>query len=277
MDYRYAVVFGILIVLLTSPLSLMGQGPVKSPQIQSGENSQFLPPQLTPPNPDQNVPPPSQKLEVPPIKNISPGVFDVGGVRIVKKENRIEFPAQVNMNKGLLEYLIVGPGGKVHESLLRTSIEPYSLQVSLLMLGLEGTTNPLQGQGDPRSPQGDPVTIWIIVKKGDTSKKMRIEDWVVLKNNEGKTRPMKHTDFIFTGSTFYNGIFMAQMEKSIVAVYHDPVALIDNPLPEGGLNPYQSQSNEMWSVNQKDILPIGTDVMVSIEAKKIKGKKGKKP
>ena len=141
------------------------------------------------------------------------------------------------------------------------------------MLGLEGTTNPLQRQGDPKTPKGDPVSIWITVKEGDSLKKLKIEDWVVLKNNEGKTRPMKHTDFIFTGSTFNDGIFLAQRDKSIVAVYHDPAALIDNPLPEGGLNPYRSQSNEMWSVNQKDILPIGTEVMVIIEAKKIKGKK----
>jgi hypothetical protein len=197
----------------------------------------------------------------PPIKEIAPGVFEVGGVRIFKKENRLEFPAQVNMANGLLEYLLVGAGGKLHESLLKTDIEPFNLQVALLLLGLEVTAKPLREQGDPAMPQGDPVTIWVMVKKGDASLKLRIEEWVILKDKAGKTKPMEQTDFIFTGSIVNNGIFMAQAEKSIVAIYHDPVAMIDNPAPQGG-------NDEVWYVNQQTVLAVGTLVTISIQTKK---------
>jgi len=74
----------------------------------------------------------------PVLTMISPGVFEMGGVRIVKSERQVEFSAVVNMNRGLLEYLIVGASGKVHESLLRTDTEPYCLHIALLLLGLEG-------------------------------------------------------------------------------------------------------------------------------------------
>jgi hypothetical protein len=197
----------------------------------------------------------------PPIKEIAPGVFEIGGVRIIKKENRVEFPAQVNMANGLLEYLLVGAGGKLHESLLKTDIEPFNLQVALLLLGLEVTAKPLREQGDPAMPQGDPVNIWVTAQKGDIATKLRIEEWVVIKDNAGATSPMGQTDFIFTGSIVNNGVFMAQLEKSIVAVYHDPVAMIDNPAPLGG-------SDDVWYVNQQSVLPVGTNVIISIQTKK---------
>ncbi len=82
----------------------------------------------------------------------------------------------------------------------------------------------------------------------------------MLKDRSGKTKPMAPGDFIFTGSVIRNGVFMAQVEKSIIAIYHDPVAMIDNPAPEGG-------SDELWYVNPQAVPPAGTDVVVSIQAK----------
>jgi hypothetical protein len=191
---------------------------------------------------------------------IEPGIFEIGGVRLLKKECRVEFPATVNMEKGLLEYLIVGNTGKVHESLLRTEVEPYCLQIALLMIGLEGSTNPLAQQGDPRKPEGDPVSIWILWQKGEKREKLRIEQWVF---NRANKSPMNPVDWIFTGSIISNGVFMAQVEKSIVAVFRDPVAIIDNPLPEGA-------SDEIWFVNESEVPPVGTGLTVVIqkEAKK---------
>jgi len=93
----------------------------------SGQSALVAPPRPPPPVGETMAPPP-------PLKMVSPGVYEMGGCRIVKKENRVEFPAEVNMDKGLLEYVIVGNSGKVHESLLRTAISPYALQISLLLL-----------------------------------------------------------------------------------------------------------------------------------------------
>lgn len=195
---------------------------------------------------------PPREISAPPLKKIGPGLFEIGGVRIIKEKGRIEFPAEVNMDKGLLEYLIVGNSGKLHESLLRTEVEPYSIHIALLMIGLEGTANPLGQQGDPRTPEGDPVSIWA---QGTGKDKIRIEQWVALGE---KRSPMKPTNYIFTGSLISNGVFMAQTEKSIAALFRDPVAIIDNPMPEGA-------SDEIWFVNEKQMPPIGTKVTVVIQ------------
>jgi hypothetical protein len=206
---------------------------------------------------------PSREIKAPAIQMIAPGVFEIGGVRLSKREGRVEFEALVNMEKGLLEYLIVGETGKVHESLLRTKIEPFSLQIALLLIGLEGTTNPLVEQGDPRTPEGDPVTIWL--KWIDRGKiiELPIEEWVATDENGTPAKPM---DWVFTGSVVMSGIFMAQVEKSIVAIYHDPVAMIDHQSPEGA-------SDENWFVNEKVTPPAGTEVTVTIK----KGKKASRP
>ncbi|MFC1591322.1 YdjY domain-containing protein [Thermodesulfobacteriota bacterium] len=206
----------------------------------------------------QQPPAPVATLETkaPPIKMLGKGLFEIGGVRIIKKEHRVEFPAAVNMDKGLLEYLVVGDLGKLHESLLRTRVEPYSLQIALLLLGLEGSTKPLTGQGAAQTPEGDPVDIFVRWENAGKERQVRIEEWVDLR----EAKPPEKFSWIFTGSVVYEGVFMAQIDKSIVAVFHDPAALIDHRMPAGA-------NDEIWYAHEKKVPPPGTPVTVIIQKK----------
>jgi hypothetical protein len=206
--------------------------------------------------------PQDSNASAPIVRMITPGLFEIGGVRLDKREGMVEFEAEINMDKGLLEYLIVGNGGKTHESLLRTQIEPYNLQLAMLMIGLEGTMNPLSAQGDSRLPTGDSVTIWIKWENNGKIENLQVDKWVTNKNAGNAPTPM---NWVFTGSTISNGMFMAQVEKSIAAIYHDPIALIDNTSKEGA-------SDEIWFVNEKEVPPVGTKVTVTIRKK---GKDGR--
>ncbi len=193
----------------------------------------------------------------PPIKMIAPGIFAIAECKIYKNENRVEFPAAVNMSQGLLEYLLVGSNGKLHESLLKTDVEPYSLQIALLLVGLEGSTNPLASQGEMKVPEGNPVKITVKWKKeGGGEQGVPIEQWVKL---QGKT--VKDMPWVFTGSVVREGIFLAQVEKSMIALFHDPVAMIDHRLAEGS-------SDEAWFVDSEKVPAVGTEVMVVIEKAK---------
>ncbi|MBU4260935.1 MAG: hypothetical protein KKC76_03510 [Proteobacteria bacterium] len=211
-----------------------------------GQPALVAPPPPPPPVDETMAPPP-------PLKMISPGVYEMGGCRIVKKDNRVEFPAEVNMDKGLLEYVIVGNSGKVHESLLRTAISPYALQISLLLLGVEGTTNPLGTQGEARIPEGDRVRILVSWQDKGKEKKVPVEQWIAKGN-----KPVGTIPWVFTGSVVMDGVFMAQADKSIVALFHDPIALIDHQLVEGA-------SDEIWHVDSASVPPAGTKVTVVIE------------
>ena len=211
----------------------------------------------------QNIqpPPPPPPPEIaqagaPVLQMISPGIFEIGGCRIIKEKGTVEFPAVVNMNEGLLEYLLVENSGKVHESLLRTEVAPYSLQLSLLLVGLEGTSTPLNFQGENSVPQGDMINIWLVMDDKGKEVKIPIEKWVTKNKEEASQIP-----WVFTGSVIHDGVFMAQIDKSIIAVFHDPVALIDHQLQEGA-------SDEVWMVNSSKTPQVGTKVTVVIEKKK---------
>jgi len=210
------------------------------------------PPVFVPPPPKPSAPPP------PVLQYVSPGVFEIGKCKITKAEGKVEFPASVNMKEGMLEYLLVGNTGKLHESLLRTDVEPYALQVALLLAGLEGTLSPLSVQGENRLPEGDGIEIMVHWKGPDKEKKVRIEELVL----QGK-EAVGEIPWVFTGSVVRDGIFAAQADKSIIALFHDPIALIDHRL-SGGAN------DEAWSVNSLATPAVGTPMTVTITKKPAK-------
>jgi hypothetical protein len=190
-----------------------------------------------------------------------PGEYRIGELRISKKLKCVTFPAQVNMNRGLLEYVLVRNGGKTHESLLRTDVSPYDLNVALLLLGLEGTDRPLERQGDPDVPQGDKVEIRISGKNAD-GKTFSItpEEWISRKQEEKMVQATSNR-YVYTGSVIRDNRFLAQMEGSMVALYHDPVAMIDNASPGG-------ESDKVWFVREGAVPPVGTPVTVTIRPAK---------
>ncbi len=245
------------LIILTNILIIAYSICTFAQEIQSGEKSQ--PSNLTAYKDKSEQ---GGEIDIPVIKMITPGIFEIGGIYLDKKEGTVEFDSVLNMDKGLLEYLIVGNSGKVHESLLKTEIEPYNLQIALLLIGLEGSMNPLSEQGDPRRPDGDSVRIRVKWENKGKIYERPIEEWVFRKDSNSVLGP---TDWVFTGSVISNGVFMAQVEKSIVAVYHDPTAMIDNPMPEGA-------SDEIWFVNEHAVPPIGTKVTVSIKIGDNKGR-----
>ena len=218
-----------------------------------------LPPGLkNAPPPRPLLPPPPFMAQQPPaIEKVSPGVFRIGDILINKMERSISFPAVVNMGKGLLEYLLVRNAGKTHESLLRTTVEPYPLQVAFLLLGYEGTDKPLAYQGDPSTPKGDSVRI-LVTRFGADGKAAAddYERWICKKIDK-KTCEISTLSWIYTGSVVGNGKFLAQMEGSIIALYHDPIALIDNASAGG-------ESDKIWFVKEDTVPPVGSAVTVTI-------------
>ncbi len=197
------------------------------------------------------------RLTISPPERIGPGRYRIGEILLNKADRSVTFPATVNMNKGLLEYLLVSTGGKAHESLLRTTIEPYNLHVACLLVGIEGTSTPLAFQGDPATPKGEAVEIVLKTKgAGGQDQTIGPETWMMQVIGEQK-RDVTKVHWVYTGSVVHNGRFVAQIGGSIVALYHDPVAMIDNASPGG-------ESDKIWFVKEGATPPVGTPVTVTI-------------
>lgn len=212
------------------------------------------PPGMPPPPPGAPPLPGGELRELPRAELVGSGVR-IGGVLVDPVKREVTVPCELNMREGLLEYALVGETGKRYESLLMTRVEPYDIQVALLLLGLKGG-RPLEAQGDPRKPEGDPVRLWVQWQEGAEIKNVRIETLI---RNSKLDKEMAETNWVFTGSRMREGAFMAQIERSLIAIFHDPAAIVDNPLQEGG-------DDTLWFVNTGRTPPVGTAVTLKIQA-----------
>lgn len=217
---------------------------------------------------DAALPPPpilmpgseGQGEQIPPIEKIGNNEYRLGEIRIHKAERSITFPAEVNMDRGLLEYLIVHRKGKTHESLLRTHVDPYNLQIAFLLIGFEGTDQRLTMQGDPTTPRGERIQIHIRNVGGSEQPAFPVERWLANQFDDA-VKDVDSMNWVFSGSYVDQGRFMSQESGSIAAIWHDPVALIDNASPGG-------ESNKIWFVKQGTVPPVGTQVEVIIRPTK---------
>jgi len=191
----------------------------------------------------------------PKVVKLKENLYKIGEVTVDTKKREASIHGWVNMNVGLIEYLACSAGGKLHESVLVLDVKPTILQVALILLGLEAEGD-FQYQGDPNPPKGDPVEIWVEWNQEEEKKLLRAED-MILDNKKGK--PMEHTNWVFTGSVIHEGRFIAEMEKSLIATYHDPAAILNNPLPEGA-------DDTVYSVNSNLVPQRGTPITLTIKA-----------
>jgi hypothetical protein len=190
----------------------------------------------------------------PPLRLIAPGVFELGKVRFDKNQKTLRFPAVVNQTEAMIEYLIVTTFGKTHESLLRTDVEPYHLQLALLLLGAKGAGANAFPEDETRPLPGDAISIEISWKSGRREKRMPAEDFVY--NLQTKSK-MSRGQWIYNGSQVVDGTFVAQQDGSIVSVMVDPCALINNPRPG-------RENDKIWRVRPKGLPPLNSPVEVII-------------
>ena len=198
-----------------------------------------------------------------PVTKISPDVFGIGDVRLDGKKRSITFPASVNMTNGVIEYLLVSSHGKLHESLLKTDVEPTQLHTAKLLLdpktrAPQPLVAPANASNTSSEITGDAIKISLNWRVGDKEKNCPAEDLIFNTRTES---PMNRGDWIYTGSRFIEGTFMAQRERSLISTIADLDALIENPRPG-------RESDDIWQVNATNTPPLNTPVQVTIEFKK---------
>lgn len=209
-----------------------------------------------------SLPAKGEEMPVKPVvRMISPGIYQVGQVRLDQKARSVSFAGKLNMKRGLLEYLVVHANGSVHESLLVTEVDANEIHVAMLLLGVKGGA--VVGEAPPPQidPQyllhapkltGDKVFISVKWKDKDTDKTAVIEDWVV---NETAQKRIEHGPWIYNGSMIHAGRFLAQTEGNLVALVTTPTALINNPRKG-------NDNDQMWNVNGDTTPGVGTPVEI---------------
>ncbi|MDA3787106.1 MAG: YdjY domain-containing protein [Desulfobacula sp.] len=194
------------------------------------------------------------QFPIPDIIKVSDTILQIGDITINREDRFISIKGEINMAEGLVEYLACTPKGKIHESVLTLQAEPYYLQVALLLLGLVPGDMPIEFQGAPQPPCGDPVTLSISWKENEKTMEYPPEHLVT---NIKDKKIMEKADWVFAGSKILDGQYMAQAEGSLAAIYHDPFAIIDHRSITGA-------DDTLFYANKKVLPPVGTPVVVKI-------------
>ena len=211
--------------------------------------------------------------EFKPPKEIAPGIFAIGALRLDKNAGTVIFPARVNMIDGLLEYLLVSPEGAVHESLFVSDVPPQDVHMAMLLLGAKGMVQKNPGKAPERidadslakAPKLTGDRIFLTVKWTDKDGREQTvppNQWISRKiftpKKPAKIVTAEDGPWLYNGSFIYEGRFIAQVEGAFVSLVTFPNALINNP---------RSGSNDdhVWFVKTEVVPPVGTPVQFAIK------------
>jgi hypothetical protein len=217
----------------------------------------------------QDPPKPKTDTLVPAWNEISPGVFQMGKLRLDKKTKSVTFPGKLNMAKDLIEYVLVTPSGSTHEALLSSEIQPNDLHFAMVLLGAKGAgiLAPKPGDAPPgqidadylaKAPRlkGDNISFSVKWKdKADKEHTAPVEDWIM---NPDTKKAAPRGPWIYSGSMFgADGGFIAQQQGMFACLVTNPGALINNP--RKGNN-----DDRVWAVNEKAVPDVETPVEIVI-------------
>lgn len=211
------------------------------------------------------------KLE---IKKISDHIFSLGEIRINKKTREITFPATVEMagspdteSQAIVEYVLVNPEGKIHESLFLTDIKPSHLNVAFKLLGYKESKHLFRTVNKDFQPQKD-------YEKAtpEQMKQSRFNMQIKWQNPKGEQvshhihhlvynaatkKEMQPGPWVYGGSFIHNGQFIADINKDLFAIFTD----------RGSIGNYAGKGREddtLWFPNHKIMPPMGTKTTFSL-------------
>jgi hypothetical protein len=174
-----------------------------------------------------------------------------------KVKRTIELPGVVNMSQGPVEYLLVHQTGKVHESVLRTAVEPFHVHLaSLLLQPKMSSINTNTGLG-ARDITGQASQISVRWPAPAGEKTIPGEQLVF---NLRTKAAMAAGDWTYNGSRVIEGTFLAQRDGSIASVITDPDALLNSMRPG-------RDNDDIWQVNTNAVPAVNTPVQIVIQFK----------
>jgi hypothetical protein len=197
-----------------------------------------------------------------------------GGVHLDAAAGWLSIRCAVVVRGDLLEYLLVGPAGRAHESLFVTDVKPSLINAGLLALGAApgrnarwiavepAPTSEERAAGAPayrvEPPSGDGFYLHAAWREGDASYCFRVEDLLC---NLASGRSMTRHRWVYLGSRFVRlrssgeEAFAADLEQDLVNVAFFPEG---HTLLTAGLDECLDQT--IWTANAWLLPERGSEV-----------------
>ncbi len=202
----------------------------------------------------------------PSVLKLSETKYQIGAVTFDQKAREIRFPAKVNMEEGLLEYLVVLAQGKIHEALLITEISPTHLNLAFTLLRYTASRELFiipdeDGRLTDKYPEvpaaikaGARIAIDVEWNDNGSTRRVPINEWI---QHAVKTTAMAAGPWVYSGSDFNEGKYVPEMTGDIAAILVSPAAIINFPGTD-------NQDDTVWVAFPKRIPPQETNVTVII-------------
>lgn len=173
-----------------------------------------------------------------PVVKVREGVFRVGAIEVDTLKKELTVAGSANDNVTVLEFVANTKGGqKAYESALTIDSDAITFNTALLLLGMDPTHSRVPRQHfDPVAPKGDPLEIWVAWTTPSGPRKVRIEQ---LLYDERTKSTMPEGPWVYTGSTFNGGRYMADTDGVLIGFVHSPAPVIENPR-KGAVGSYGS-------------------------------------
>lgn len=219
--------------------------------------------QLLAQQPEPPVVAPASKQ--PDIKKIDDHTYKISNITINSKERSISFPAIVEQDQVLLEFLISNNKGKIHEALFTADVVAQNLIVAFKLLNYKESMELLRIlDKDMRATDKyhevaeevkSQARFTVNVSWEENGKKISSPVFDLIHHIE-TNEVMPPAPFIYHGSYLLNGELKADITGDIIATF----------VTEGSLANYSGKKREddmYWTANAAKLPPIGTPVTIT--------------
>lgn len=199
------------------------------------------------------------------VEKVSGDRFRIGDVTLDKKQRTVTFPVTVNMNRGVVEYMLVTESGKSHESVFTTKVKPSEIHLACILLGVKPFSAARWPENNTLIPSAQGVTVEVSWPTNGPAKRFPLSDFIsVIDPNEAHEGGPSIADgsWFYNGSHFRDGVFTAENEGSIIAVIGDGAALL-NGLRTG------RENDEAHAANKKILPALGKIVHMTLTLPKL--------
>ncbi len=161
------------------------------------------------------------------MTRLGPNLVQVGTIRVDTKARELRAPGRLNQVT-IVEFIANTPAGlKSYESAITVDATAATFNAALLLLGLDPSRARVPTQHfDPVAPEGDPVELWVEIETPAGVKRMPAEE--LLWNEVTKTT-VPVGPWVYTGSRFVDGQFLAEADGVLIGLVRSPAPVIENP------------------------------------------------
>jgi hypothetical protein len=195
------------------------------------------------------------KLPPPPVVEVGEGVYQFGVIRIDKKARALSFPAEVNMDRELVEFFCVTERGRTHEAVLLAKLVPRHLHLAMLLLAEKGSV-PEPVEADQTRPLQNGMPVLVTVNWKTDAGESGVPASRLITHAERKQSPADDV-WIYTGGRVLQGAYIADTQGDIIAIMENIDSLIN-------ISDTDRSRDDPWRANEALVPPVGTPVEVTI-------------